>query len=372
MPNFGPAILSNPAPFHSEVEQNNFHLLRLFAALQVVLTHGTKHLLTAKSPIIDATIWFFSFFPGVPIFFVISGYLVSQSLERSPTIRSYLSKRALRIYPGLWACFGVSLAMIGYFGFLTSATTLTKEFWYWCGAQITLGQFYNPRLFKDFGVGVVNGSLWTIPVEVLFYIILPGLAKILPSGGKPGCKLSLWVIALCVISCVLELCFKHETLPSRLIQVTPLPHLYLFLLGTALQRHPAFVSQYLTGRFPYLLGLYVSVCCLASLALGKSALGVSGYGPPLKCLLGLLAISFAYTSPSLSNRLIGATDMSYGVYLYHMLVINCLVHTHSVENLFAILLTFGVTIGAGWLSWKLVELPALRSKRRLALSAARG
>ena len=53
---------------------------------------------------------------------------------------------------------------------------LTEEFdliILWFVSQITIGQAYNPNFFRDIGVGVINGALWTITVEILFYIIVP-------------------------------------------------------------------------------------------------------------------------------------------------------------------------------------------------------
>lgn len=34
-------------------------------------------------------------------------------------------------------------------------------------------QFYNPDLLRGYGVGVLNGSVWTIPVELQYYAVLP-------------------------------------------------------------------------------------------------------------------------------------------------------------------------------------------------------
>jgi len=57
------------------MQRNNFDLIRLFAALQVVVTHGDRFILNwggVLSPVLE-------FIPGVPIFFLISGFLISAS-----------------------------------------------------------------------------------------------------------------------------------------------------------------------------------------------------------------------------------------------------------------------------------------------------
>ena len=92
----------------SDFRVNNFDLLRLIAAIQVVIAHSLRHLqMDLPAPwgaLLDC-------FPGVPIFFVISGYLVSSSYERAPSLKAYLRNRCLRIYPGLWVCLMVTMVV---------------------------------------------------------------------------------------------------------------------------------------------------------------------------------------------------------------------------------------------------------------------
>jgi len=73
---------------------NNFDLLRILAATQVLYFHTIFHLK------IDAPSWtlVFQYFPGVPIFFVISGYLVSASYERSESLMRYFWNRPAAMF----------------------------------------------------------------------------------------------------------------------------------------------------------------------------------------------------------------------------------------------------------------------------------
>ena len=57
--------------------KNNFDLIELFAAFQVLLTHSAKYF-KVDNYLID----FLSVFPGVPIFFFVSGYLIFSSYQR--------------------------------------------------------------------------------------------------------------------------------------------------------------------------------------------------------------------------------------------------------------------------------------------------
>ena len=63
----------------TSVRQNNFDLIRLVAASQVVLFHGLEHLGPSgvtHSVLGEALSWF----PGVPIFFVVSGFLITDRM----------------------------------------------------------------------------------------------------------------------------------------------------------------------------------------------------------------------------------------------------------------------------------------------------
>lgn len=143
---------------------NNFDLIRLFAASQVIIIHTVNHLNIAKP-------FFWSLlgaFPGVPIFFVISGFLISASYERSSTLKNYAINRLLRIYPGLWCCVLITIFVASFFG----VNFLNSQAPSWVASQF-LGAIYTPKFLNNFGFGSYNGSLWTIPLELQFYIALP-------------------------------------------------------------------------------------------------------------------------------------------------------------------------------------------------------
>ncbi|MFZ1324637.1 MAG: acyltransferase, partial [Candidatus Contendobacter sp.] len=145
-----------------DLRSNNFDLLRLLAATQVLVVHGIDHLYPD---------WIFlkyvlSFFPGVPIFFVISGFLISASYERNPNLWQYAQNRILRIFPALWVCLTVSIFFAMVVGRVHFPIDKTIP---WLIAQATFFQFYNPDFLRSFGVGVLNGSLWTITIELQFY-----------------------------------------------------------------------------------------------------------------------------------------------------------------------------------------------------------
>ncbi|MEZ4905034.1 MAG: acyltransferase family protein [Spirosomataceae bacterium] len=97
-------------------QDNNFHLVRLLAATQVLLIHARYHLSISLNPFWERIIDFLKHFNGVPIFFTVSGFLVLWSFDRRPNQwKNYVLNRALRIFPGLYGCLLVTIALLIYF-----------------------------------------------------------------------------------------------------------------------------------------------------------------------------------------------------------------------------------------------------------------
>ena len=81
----------------TKATENSFNAVRLLAALQVAYIHTVAWLKVEPT-------WVYKFvaqFPGVPIFFAVSGYLVFDSLLRLNSIKQFAAYRASRIYPAL-------------------------------------------------------------------------------------------------------------------------------------------------------------------------------------------------------------------------------------------------------------------------------
>ncbi len=148
---------------------NNFDLLRLGAALasgigaRCVPPRGPEGWWGRVSLLI----------PGVPIFFFISGFLISRSYESNSRLDEYFRNRALRIYPALVVCTALSLLSVTVAGYFATVESPSAHFVAWILGQITVLQFYNPDFMRAFGTGVLNGSLWTITVELQFYVLIP-------------------------------------------------------------------------------------------------------------------------------------------------------------------------------------------------------
>lgn len=338
-----------------EFRTNNFDLIRLIAALQVVLVHGIEHFKLHSASVLTTIL---PAFPGVPIFFFVSGFLISASLERSSSIPSYFVNRVLRIYPGLLVCLAVSLVSIFVF---YKPEFSPAAFATWIVAQASIGQFYNPDFLRGYGVGVLNGSLWTIPVELQFYLLLPVVYWILEKLRWNRAFIVVALVALVTINQIyVTMATDERTMLVKLFSVTVFPYLYMFLLGVILQRNQWFVKKYLKNRFLPILGLYVAVC-LTSFSLGFPY-GGNRINPVSALTLAMLMMSFAYSYTDRLSHILRGNDISYGVYIYHMVWVNAILQTSSGKPEWNLGLMLVVTLVSALLSWRFIEKPSLALK----------
>lgn len=346
---------ANPdGPRSSEAQPlrvNNFDLIRLVAAGQVLALHAIAHLDADSLRPLAIALWYF---PGVPVFFVISGFLISMSWDRAPSLRQYLWNRMLRIYPALWVCLAVSIAIFMAAGVRPSL----REFMPWLVAQLTIVQFYNPDFLRGFGVGVINGSLWTIAVELQFYIFLPLFALVLRRLSIPWWAVT--VAALIVMVAVRPLVTDPEAFRAKLLSVTLAPYLFYFLVGIIArqihERRPAVFA----GKGLYWVGAYLAWLAI-ELTAGIPEAGGNHLNPVSMVLLGFATVALAFTMRTVSGRVLRGNDISYGVYIYHMPVVNLLLFVGVTGALGAVLAAVA-TVLCALLSWLLVEKPALRLK----------
>ncbi|HEY6454243.1 MAG TPA: acyltransferase [Steroidobacteraceae bacterium] len=336
-----------------ELRINNFDLLRILAALQVVMGHSAWHLGIAQ----PNWWWLVDAFPGVPVFFMISGFLISASYERSLSVGSYARNRMLRIFPGLWCCLLVTVIVASLFGF----RFLRWQAVAWLICQVA-GLIYTPHFLKDFGFGSYNGSLWTIPIELQFYAALPVLYWL---TRKARNRTALYWLAWGLffgIALGTSMIFAPlreqavEPLSHKLLRYSFLPHFYLFLTGVLFQRLQVYRYKWIAGKGLYWLAGYLIL------------VRIIPYSAPVyvafMLVLAIVAVSIAYSAPTLAHKILRGNDISYGVYIYHGLLINVFVEFGLVGRGVYVALITCLACVAAYVSWIGVERPCLRKKKQ--------
>jgi peptidoglycan/LPS O-acetylase OafA/YrhL len=333
--------------------------------LQVAYIHGADSFGTLNGDRPYSTLA--SMFPGVPVFFFISGFLISKSFETNPNWREYACNRALRIYPALVVCFALSLTATWLCGFFTGRDVPRGEFIAWIAAQLTIGQFYNPTFISRPPLWALNGSVWTISVELQFYLLVPLMYSLLGLARASVRRTNL--ILLCAIAVFLAISevwtAKYPGTGGALWpQIPPalfVPWFYMFLVGVFFQRNSAILQHWLAGRFVYAFTAY---CALALLTARELHWPLKDSPEPV-LFFGLAMVTFAaaFSAPTLSERLLRRNDVSYGLYIYHRPVINVLLLTGAIGGRTGVVIALALSVALAYASWRLIEKPALALKR---------
>jgi peptidoglycan/LPS O-acetylase OafA/YrhL len=343
---------------------NNFDLIRLLAALQVAVVHAFVHL-KPGGPFFLMVRSVLELFPGVPVFFVISGLLISRSYEQSDSLRNYYRNRCLRIFPGLWVCLVASLGVILICGVGSLGSAGTGDWLLWWAAQMSVFQGYAPQFLTPLGTGMLNGSLWTIPVELEFYLLLPALYFVF---GLRRRRQGDWlVLGVLLASLGVQLVLVYglrrfaRVAEYGFLFATLVPYLWMFLVGVLIQRNWVRVRGWFAHRGHWWVVGYVSICVVARwVGIGN---GGNNMNPLFFVPLAGVVVGCAMSAPALADRVLGRRDVSYGTYIYHMLVINLMVEFGVGGGMWAVVGAVGVAVGIAVVSWGLVERPFLRGKR---------
>lgn len=353
---------------------NNFDLLRLIAAAQVAMEHAAR-LHVSLPAALQTFMEMFSFvpimemFPGVPIFFVMSGFLVAKSLmENQGHLGRYFTNRALRIYPGLWVNLTAILILLMVAGVL-GGTAQPPAAWmerylpilYITGSNELAGASTPIELFfwNGFIRGWPGGALWTIPVEIGFYILLPVLlAPLLIGFRKVG-------IAVLALTAVASATYASHYFQEGLLNQTPVFYLWIFLIGSGAYVVWPRIKGFFENRFMLWLAAYGALC------LGPLWLqGVPAYcfyatptviGVLKVALLSGCVLSFAFSFAGASRWLRGV-DLSYGIYLHHFPII-CVFAGLGWTGIAWLPALGAFVLMAAAASWFLVERPALGLKK---------
>lgn len=331
-----------------ERRDNNFDALRIIAALLVIVGHS--FVLTGRTDTGFRVGALPLEYIGVSIFFVISGYLIAGSWERSRSVGQYVSSRALRIAPLLWAVVLVSAFIMG-----PLATTLapgdyfaSSEFWRYLVNLVLLPADGLPGVFGDVPYpGVINGSVWTLRAEVICY------ALVLALGFLPRIPQLLGFLVFGIAGAWLVLAGPVIVAGAS---VSAAGGTWVFFAVGALVRLAA-----PRRLFHPVAGIIVLAGWIALEFL------LPAWAYPLTWLaLPYIVLSIGFASTPVLRRSARFGDLSYGLYLWafpvQQLVVSALPDAPQLLN---IVIVVAITACLAFASWHLLEKRALAARFRL-------
>lgn len=322
--------------------RNNFDLLRLLFAMTVCLVHA--YILSGIPQLrwLSATL---SSKVAVEAFFVVSGFLIFMSYERSSSVTSYASKRIRRIYPAYFTIVMMSALLLSIISTVGLGDYLSVDWLKYLVANLTFMNFLHqalPGVFEGNKLDAVNGALWTLKIEVMFYAAVPIIVFLFRRLGHLPVMAALYVSSLAYAMLLTSLAHKTGSgmytelarqLPGQLSYFMAGAFLYYFL--------PLFER-----RLPYFIAF-------SAMTLLAGSFYPATFLEPLALAIAVVFFGLYFHLGNFGKY----GDFSYGVYIIHFPVIQVIVQMGWFKSapsyyLAAVVL---ITLTGAIAMWHLVE-----------------
>ncbi|MCG9793897.1 acyltransferase family protein [Flavobacterium algicola] len=335
--------------------ENNFHFLRFLLALFVVVTHsyalsGSDENAQWIVRISNGQLNWSSI--GLNGFFVISGYFIFQSLDRSTTIGSYFKKRVLRVFPGLLGALIITMIAIPFVYVGDNSIFNQRDYYTYLANNLSLFAFQSivKGVFDTNYYHSINGSLWTIRYEFFLYIALASLYFI-----KANQILVRGLLFVCFIFMYIVFnLFIDKVAGAKIINLQGFP---LFNLGTF------FVMGSLLSSVNFEKYCNPKMF-LASLTIIGFSVYFQYYELVKHVLFPVLVLSIGFIKLPFFSTFGKYGDMSYGIYIYSFPVQQILVYLFDLKVYILLVSSILISVVLGYLSWHLIEKRALLYKTR--------
>ncbi len=333
---------------------NNFNLLRLFAAFLVLYSHcyAVTTGLSSEEPLrAQFGVTFGSI--AVDIFFVTSGFLVTSSLLIRRSAAHFLRARVLRIFPALIVAQLLTVFILGtwltslplnvYISSTDTIISLVRNISLFTGISFTL-----PGVFENNPMrSLVNASLWTLPYEIGMYAGLFLLWFMLSRSNKnQSGQFERAIFSVAALSLAVHICSHFMWRDSALLRLT-----CMFSIGS---------SFYLLKERMAIAGKYFAYCAIF---LMLSTINKQVFFIVYTFVIPYLVFCLAYLPKGFIRSYNSIGDYSYGIYIYAFPIQQSLVFLLpgiSITKL--LILSTMITSLLAMFSWHFIESRALKYK----------
>lgn len=332
-----------------------FDALRFYLSVAIVLYHAKQVVVGRDAANYHASILFPYLLALVPVFFCLSGFLVTGSAIRTPSIRKFLTNRSLRIFPALTVEVALSALILG--PLLTSAEIQdyfqNKKFFSYFGNIIGRVRMSLPGVFDHHPIpDTVNASLWTLQPEFYCYLIMTGLmvSTIVYRRRVATISYGVLTVALSYLNWRTDFGHPSDVFPGHVI-------VYYFATGI--------IAYHWVRSIPIHGGLFILAAFLSYQMITVPGLMFLASIPVAYCTIYVGLAKFPLIYP------FNTGDYSYGIYLFNFPIQQTVVHFFpDVKEWWLLLcISLPLTILFAAASWHWIEKPALRLKRHLTKAA---
>ncbi len=331
--------------------QNNVGVLRLLFASLVIVGHAPEQIDGDRHREL-LTMIFHTISLGqvsVAAFFLLSGYLITMSMDRSTSLKTYLERRALRIWPGYLVVCVLSTFVLAP---IVGGQPLRQGLQAYLGMLFLFGPVNSPEQLAGLPYPVLNGSIWTIALEFFCYLIVAvlGVAGLL-KRRRLMTAATLLILVVLILGTFDSFCLWVDSFGHRGVTLNltgnPLKVVAVFVVGAVAYLHREELSHWVTGR-KALICAVIAAASLFNIHTAETGLAVFGG-------IALFWISFKARFGPI-QRINDRWDISYGTYLYGWpIAITILYFDRSIGPVELALVTLPLALLAGAASWFLVE-----------------
>jgi peptidoglycan/LPS O-acetylase OafA/YrhL len=343
----------------TQSRDNNFNLIRILAALAVLITHSFALAIgSGDAEPFRENLGMTMGSIAVDIFFITSGFLVTASLLTRQSAIEFIWARVLRIFPALLVMLLLTVFGLGVFFTslpLPSYLADPKIYIYLvkCSTLIT-GVAYNlPGVFDGNPYkNAVNGSLWTMPYEIRMYAILAIVWVALRITKRIRFRTFELIILTSAVAAGVFVIARH-LLPSYFPTEGYFANLFfMFFSGAAFY----VLKEHITLSRLF-FWLFVIALLTAAIANKHSFFVV------YTLTIAYVLFYLAYVPSGLVRKYNQVGDYSYGVYIYAFPVQQSVAALiPGVSVLLMVLISAVVTLLLAVFSWHFLERRALGLK----------